>query len=90
MSLPHHEQSDLVKRFIEQASGNAPRAFPNGRIGNDDDGEFIYAMATDFQYNVIRIRFSYPTEWIALDRASAEKLRDELTTRIMELRGIKD
>lgn len=86
MSVPHHE--DLSKRFFEQSMGIGARSFSNGRVGPDDDGDLCYAIARDPKYNVIRIRFAKPVEWIALDRESAEKLRDALTEKIMELRGI--
>lgn len=89
MSLEHHgQQDDLVRRFIEQKSGQYARSFPNGRIGADDDGQLTYAIATDMNHKIIRIVFPHPTKWIALDAESAEKLRDELTKRLFELRGI--
>ena len=91
MATQHHgdgERSDLMRRFMEQQSGEYDRRFPNGRTGADDDGELTYAIATDKNHQTIVIRFAHPTEWIGLDMKSAEQLRDQLTERMLELRGI--
>lgn len=94
MSAPHHgdlpeKQSELVKLFMEQATGTAKRQFPNGRMGAEDDGCLTYAMATDDRHRTIVIRFPKPIEWIGLDVAAAEQLRDALSERLLALRGIK-
>lgn len=92
MSTPHGSftgSPDAFKRFFEQASGKAAREFPHGRMGADDDGAISFAIATDARHGVIRIQFPKPVEWIGLDASSAEHLRDELTARLLELRGIK-
>jgi hypothetical protein len=50
MASQHHgdsEQSRLIKRFLDQANGQAKRAYPNGRVGADDEGELAYAIAAD-------------------------------------------
>lgn len=91
MTTQHHgegERSELLKQFQEQQTGEYMRRFPDGRTGADDDGELTYAIATDDAHRTIVIRFAHPTEWIAFDVKSAEKLRDDLTERIMALRGI--
>lgn len=91
MSSSHHgegERSDLIKRFMEQQSGKYYRRFPEGRTGADDDGELTYAIATDDQHRTIVIKFAHPTEWIGLGAKEAEELRDQLTERILALRGI--
>jgi hypothetical protein len=92
MASQHHgdgEQSRLIKRFFDQANGQAKRAYPNGRVGADDEGELAYAIAADPRHQIIRIEFNKPVDWIGLDRASAEKLRDILEEKLMELRGIR-
>jgi hypothetical protein len=91
MSFQHHndkEQSDFIRRFMEQQSGNYQRKFPDGRMGGEDDGQLTYAITTDDRYRTIVIRFAHPTEWIALDVQAATELRDQLTERLMALRGI--
>ena len=91
MSTQHHgdgERSELMKRFMEQQTGEYMRKFPDGRTGADDDGELTYAIATDDKHRTIVIRFAHPTEWIGLNVEAATELRDQLTERLMALRGI--
>lgn len=93
MSVEHHGDnlegdSELRKLFRDQQRGKAVRQWPGGRMGGDDDGQLAYAMATDKQQGAILIKFPKPVDWIGLDVASATQLRDQLTERLMELRGI--
>ena len=91
MATQHHgdEQSRLMKRFVEQLDGKPNRAYPNGRVGADDEGELAFAIAADPRHQIIRIEFNKPVDWLGLDKDSAEKLRDALTEKLMELRGIR-
>ena len=91
MASQHHghgDQSDLIRRFREQQSGEYMRAFPDGRTGADDDGELTYAIACDKRHRTVVIQFAHPTAWIGLDVESAKKLRDAIDDKLMELRGI--
>ena len=89
MSTTHHGDNPEAHRlFMEQFMGTAKREYPHGRIGPDDDGALSYAMATDDKRRIIVIRFPKPTAWIGLDLASAVELNDQLTERIMALRGV--
>lgn len=90
--MPHHEetqssdeQKKLVQRFLDQAHGIAQRAYPNGRLGPNDDGLGTYAMAYDPTYKVIRVQFPTPTLWLALDLESATQLRDALGAKLKEM-----
>lgn len=92
---PHHgdngnqrEIAELRKRFLQQIDGTAKREYPNGRMGADDDGALVYAVAVDRRHRTIVIRFGKPVEWMGLDIEAAEKLRDALTDKLLELRGI--
>lgn len=92
MTMQHHgdrQELETLRRFIDEAAGTAERQFPNGRIGADDDGTLTYAIALDARHRVVKIVFSHPTAWIALDEESAVALRDRLTEYLMELRGVK-
>lgn len=93
MSMNHHGQnepnSELMKMFMEQATGTAKRQFPGGRMGAEDDGALAYAIATDDRHRTIVIRFPKPVDWIGLDMKAAEELRDQLTERLLSLRGVK-
>ncbi len=91
MATEHHgsrEQADLIKRFQDQQTQEYRRAFPNGRINENDDGELTYMIAADPKRQAVIIKFAHPTDWIGLDAESAEALRDKLTEKLFELRGI--
>lgn len=93
MSTGHHgsidaDQRDMLERFSDQVNNIAARAWPQGRMSNDDDGELTYGVATDVRHQCIKIVFPKPVEWIGLGPEEAEVLRDKLTTAMLELRGI--
>lgn len=93
MSAQHHgsrgeRQSELMKRLLEQQNGTAKREWSAGRMGAEDDGDLSYALATDQRRGVIAMRFGKPVEWIGLGIKEAEELRDQLTERLMALRGV--
>ena len=87
MSLPHHGRTP-ERLFLEQMLGQSKRSYSAGRMGAEDDGDLAFAIATDVPHQTIVVKFPKPVEWIGLDRESAERLRDELTARLLELRGI--
>lgn len=93
MSMEHHGDSmrgnpDLIRLFKEQQRGESVRKWPGGRMGANDDGQLAYAIATDTSRGVILLDFGKEVSWLGLDIASATQLRDQLTERVMELRGI--
>lgn len=93
MSAEHHGENlngdpELVKLFQDQERGRSVRRWPGGRMGAADDGQLAYAIATDLRIRAIMIKFPKPVEWIGLDLESAMQLRDQLTQRCLELRGI--
>lgn len=91
MSASHHGSDDqrrLQQLFDAQRAGMAPRRWPNGRCSADDDGELAFRMGADPKRQLIAIEFSKPTDWVAFDLATAEWIRDQLTERMLELRGI--
>ncbi len=87
MSVDHHGKN--ASKFINQLLGQEPREYTSGRMGADDDGVLAYAMATDDRHRTIIIRFPKPVEWIGLGEQEATELRDQLTERLMALRGVK-
>ena len=94
MATQHHGDNmngnpELVKLFKDQQKGEATRRWPGGRMGGDDDGQLAYAVAADQKNRAIIIQFPKPVEWLGLDRDSAEQLRDHLTEKLLEIRGIK-
>jgi hypothetical protein len=93
MATSHHstvddEQRALLKRFSDECDGIAKREWPDGRVSNEDDGSLSYALATDVRHRCIRMVFPKPVTWLGFDREAAEHLRDQLTERLLELRGI--
>ena len=92
MSVSHHgddpRQSELMSRFIDQMNGTARRQYPAGRMGAEEDGVLSYAIAVNMRQRTCIIRFGKPVEWIGLGIEDVEKLRDALTERLFELRGI--
>ncbi len=93
MSLAHHGddmngEPELIKLFRDQQKGQSVRRWPGGRMGGDDDGQLAYAIATDKPHGAIVIKFPKQVDWLGLDIESATQLRDQLTERILELRGI--
>lgn len=100
MSTSHHgafppadhnqgrEMEAKIQRLMDQINGTARREYPAGRMGAKDDGALSYALATDMRHRTIIMRFGKPIEWMAMEQKEAEELRDQLTERLMELRGI--
>lgn len=78
-------QDELEKLMRDQAAGKAPRFWPDGRLSGDDDGALAMAIALDLTKRVILIKFSYPSGWIGLDKASAVHMRDKLSEYIAQL-----
>ena len=85
MSMSHHGDSEVIKRFMEQMSGSAKREYPAGRMGHEDDGALSFAIAADRRHNTIVIRFGKPVEWIGLAPKDAEALIDKMREKLNEL-----
>lgn len=93
MATTHHgrgseEHDRLLRRLMEQSRGAAEQLFPDGKLNEGDEGELAYMIAADKKNQVIVIDFLKPVTWLGLDVESAESLRDLLTEKLMELRGI--
>jgi hypothetical protein len=98
MSFDHHherrplqmsEELTLKARLLDQMLGQSRREYPAGRMGAEDDGSLSYAIAADKIHGVVIIRFGKPVEWIGLGPADVEALRDNLTEKLAEIRGIR-
>ena len=86
MSFQHHSirgEPSVIARFLQQQQGeSAPREYPNGRLGAEDDGALAYAIAVDDSRRTIVIDFGKEVSWIGLDIEAAIQLRNSLTERI--------
>ena len=89
MSVPHHSDAELQKRFLDQVNARAKRNYSSGRLGADDDGDLAIAVVADTRHQVVRIDFGKPVEWVALDIPAIERLETMLMEKRLELRGIK-
>lgn len=75
MSVSYHgnqnenddRQSELMKRFIDQAEGKAKRAFSQGRLSAEDDGDLAIAISADLVHKRVIINFGKHVDWIGLD-----------------------
>jgi hypothetical protein len=78
MSASHHQRSpdeqELFKRFLDQVNRTPNRAYSQGRIAPDDDGDLAIAVAADPDHRTIIIRFGKPTEWIGMSADHARHL----------------
>lgn len=86
MSMSHHNDPAVMKRFLDQVEGTSRREYPQGRMGADDDGALSYAIAADQRHNTIVIRFGKPVEWIGLSLQDAVELKNNLVEKIIALR----
>lgn len=68
------EEESILKRYMEQAKGEAKRAYPDGRIGAEDDGELAMVVFADLKKKTIIIDFAKPVEWIGLKPNDARGL----------------
>lgn len=88
MGFAHHgsgEESELMKRFIEQAEGRAKRAYSEGRINADDDGDLSCAITTDHAHGKIIMDFGKSVTWLAMTPKDAFAWAQELIKRAREI-----
>ena len=89
MSIAHHHESPeeraALETFLKQAQGDKTRAWPQGRISGEDDGETAFLIAADPSNKTVIIRFPKPMDWIGLGVNEAMQLRNLLDAKIAEL-----
>lgn len=88
MSLPHHELpsddrklSTLARLFKDQSEGKAPRQWPNGRIGAEDDGEIAFKVGHDPVDGLVGLEFPKPVKFLAMTPHDAIELAKMLISR---------
>jgi hypothetical protein len=83
----HHYSGDeeIIKRFMDQGTGQAKPEFPHGKLYDEDEGSLAFAIATDTKNGVIRIDFNKSVKWLGLQLESARKLKEILSEKIAEL-----
>ncbi len=91
MSASHHSEEDerrqreLMDRFVKQGTGDAPREYPRGRIGPDDDGAVAMAIAADKKNGIIRIDFNKPVKWFGLGEDETLALIQNLIGKLRQI-----
>lgn len=90
MSIQHHspDDSEQVRRMLDELSGIAERKWPHGRLSGDDDGETAFAIAADHRSKIVRIQFTKPMNWIGLGVLEARQLAQKLTEKADELEHV--
>lgn len=74
-----------LTRFAEEVSGQALRAYPDGRIGGEDLGQTAF-MVNRLRHPdgrlLIEIQFTHPVKWITLEPSQVQELIDLLTAQL--------
>jgi hypothetical protein len=92
MGASHHGQSPksnpeldaLMRRFIQQVEGRAPREYPAGRVGPDDEGALACAIAADKQHGRVRLDFGKLIAWFSVTPEEAVQLAELLIAKARE------
>lgn len=88
MGFAHHgsdEESQLIRRFIEQTEGRAQRAWSEGRIDATDNGDLACAIKTDHEHGKIIMDFGKSVTWLAMTPKDAFAWAQELIKRAREI-----
>jgi hypothetical protein len=83
MSTAHHGDdreriSNALQRLFEQGQGKAKRAYPDWRMGADDEGELAFAVGTDTRHGTVVLNFNKPVTWMGMTPDDARKLAELL------------
>ena len=88
MSASHHgnsgpekrtsEQDEVLKRLLDQFEGRARRAYSEGRLHKDDEGDLAMAITADHQNGVVILDFGKRVKWLGLPPDQAVRLAESL------------
>ena len=91
MSFSHHgdsqnmEIANLMNRFADQVNSRAKRAWSEGRLNAEDQGDLAVAITTDHTKKRIIMDFGKPITWLAMTAEDAVKWGTELIRRAREI-----
>ena len=95
MSFPSHgvpqdpnkqiEIANLLKRFEDQVEGRAKRAYSQGRVRPDDEGDLACAITTDHVRKRIIMDFGKEVTWLAMTADDAVSWANQLLARAREI-----
>jgi hypothetical protein len=80
MSTGHHggdakkHLDEVIRRFVSQGDGSAPREYPDGRMGADDEGALAFAVGTDARHGTVVVNFNKPVAWFGMSPDDAVRL----------------
>lgn len=83
MSCSHHgddrkQIDEFLKRFVQQETGEAKRAYPEGRMGASDEGELVFAVGIDEKHGTVVLNFNKPVAWMGMGPEDAVRLAELL------------
>lgn len=85
----HHgdEENAIRRRFLEQIEGRAQRAYSQGRIGADDDGDLAMAIGADPDKKIVVIDYGKLIQWVGMPPEQAVRMAEML---IEKARAVSD
>ena len=69
---------EIIRRFVAQGEGKAKRAYPEGRMGPNDEGELAFAVGVNQESGTVVINFNKPVHWVGMGPADAVRLAEML------------
>lgn len=81
----HHgdDGSDIWRRFLEQVEGRAQRAYSDGRLGADDDGDLAMAIGADQARRVVIIDYGKLIQWVGMPPEQAVRMAEMLIEKAL-------
>lgn len=84
---PRHNRAleQIIQRFNDQMEGRVRRAYSQGRISPQDDGDLAFAIAADKGHGTVVIDFGKPVTWIGLKPDDVARLVKVLVEKAQEV-----
>lgn len=81
----HHgdEENAFRRRFLEQLEGRAQRAYSQGRLGADDDGDLAMAIGADPAKKIVVIDYGKLIQWVGMPPEQAVKMAEMLIEKAL-------
>ena len=76
--------------FLEQLAGRAKKQFSQPPVSDDDEGDLAFLLAADPEKGVVRLRFSKPVVWLALEPKEARHFANMILEKANILESAKD
>jgi len=78
--------AENLRRLLGQTEKElgATGQFPDGKIGKEDEGEIMFAVAADKKRGLVHVDFGKPVQWLALTVKQAADLGQALNAKARE------